>query len=133
VRKWQRHTFPSPRPNCADSRDEGGTSDDGGAPDRLGGINRRRNSGCWRRLDCRSDLRVDVWARFYFRSDNTGTNYAEHGPTWYRAAWHNTAAWDSAAGNSHPDAGYCSSHARNRDSWNHPEHNHYADAADDAQ
>jgi hypothetical protein len=130
VHKWRRHILASARPNCADSRDEGGTSDDGGAADRLGGIGWRRNSGCWRRIDCGSDLRVDV-RPVNFRTVNSGRDSARYYTTRYNPAWYNAAGYNNAW-NGRANPGYCSSDAGNRDSGNHPEHDHNADPADDA-
>ena len=134
--KWQRHAFSSTRPNCADSRDEGGTSDDGGAADRLGGIGWRRNSGCWRRLDCGSDLRVDV-RPVNLRAVNSGANHSGRNSARYYTIWYNSAGYNAArinnTGNGLANPGYGSSDAGNRDSGNYPEHDHDANSADDAR
>ena len=122
MRKWQHQTFPSARSNCADSRDEGGTSDDGGPANGLG---RRRNSGCWCRLDFGADLRVDV-RPVNFRPVNRGANHSRRNSARYNAAGINNA------GNGRANPGYCGSDAGNRNSRNHPEHHPDADSADGA-
>jgi hypothetical protein len=136
VHKWRCHTFPSPGPNFADSGDEGGTSDDGGAANRLGRIGWCGNSGRWRRLDLRANLRVDVRS-VDFRTVDAGANRSGHNSAWYYATWHNAARYNAArynaAGNGRTNTGYRSSDTWNRDSGNHPKHHHDADSADNTR
>jgi len=131
VHKWRFYTFSSPGPNFADSGGEGGTSDDGGAANRLGRISWCGNSGCWRRLDLRANLRVDV-RPVDFRTVNSGANHSGRDSAWHDSAGYYAAGIDNAR-NCVANTGYGSTDAGNRNSGNHPKHDHYTDSADDAR